>query len=214
MAHPIIATPKCILIISPFYQIIPSFIMSITGLTCKSNMTSGKKIAAKVVCQGLSSDTALANDLDTIAGTGSFQKLIDKLNVFFVNMSQTHPNEGWWNVELLGMPSNISIEQHQAFITRTKKLTFPTDDHGNGTAFPRSHKCVNCKCISHTVSLCPLYNMKGWLGPPKPTIESRENPQASSQLARGQPRGGEGNWNRRGYINRGRGTGRGTAKRG
>jgi hypothetical protein len=214
MAHPIIATPKCVLIISPFHQIIPSFIMSITGLTCKSSTAPGKKIAAEAVRQGLLSDTTLANDLDTIAGAGSFQKLIDKLHVFFVNTSPTHPNEGWWNVESLGMPSNISIEQYQAFTARAKKLTFPTEDHGDGSALPRSRECVNCKCISHSVNLCPLYDMKGWLGPPKPTTESRENTQTSSQSARGRGRGRGGNQIRRGYNNQGRGTGRDTAKRG
>ncbi|EKM76690.1 hypothetical protein AGABI1DRAFT_130985 [Agaricus bisporus var. burnettii JB137-S8] len=150
LAHPIIATPKCVLIISPFHQVIPTFITSITGLTCKSNTSSRQRIATEAVRRGLMSNTSLANDFDQIAGDGAYQKLIDEIQVYFVNTSDTHPNEGWWNVESSGMPRTITIEQHQALMVRIKKLTFPTDDHGDGIALSRSRECINCKCISHT----------------------------------------------------------------
>ncbi|XP_006457292.1 hypothetical protein AGABI2DRAFT_123168 [Agaricus bisporus var. bisporus H97] len=150
LAHPIIATPKCVLIISPFHQVIPTFITSITGLTCKSNTSSGQRIATEAVRRGLISNTSLANDFDQIAGDGAFQKLIDEIQVYFVNTSDTHPNEGWWNVESTGMPRTITIEQYQALMDRIKKLTFPTDDHGDGIALSRSRECINCKCLSHT----------------------------------------------------------------
>jgi hypothetical protein len=213
MAHPIIATQKCVLIVSPFHQMIPSYITSITGLTCKSNLPSGRKIATEAARQGLTSDTALANDLDLIAGAGSFQKLVDRLLVYFVNSSETHPNEGWWNVESPGMPKNITIEQYQAFTNRIKKLTFPTEDHGDGSAISRTRECINCKCLSHTANLCPLYNMKGWLGPPKPNLTPKNDDSAPSQSTRGTPRG-RGNQTRRGYNNRGHNARRGAAKRG
>ncbi|EKM74952.1 hypothetical protein AGABI1DRAFT_132724 [Agaricus bisporus var. burnettii JB137-S8] len=204
LAHPIIATPKCVLIISPFHQVIPTFITSITGLTCKSNTPSGQRIALEAVRRGLMSNTSLSNDFDQIAGAEAFQKLIDGLQVYFVNTSSTHPNEGWWNVESTGMPRSITIEQHQALMDRIKKLTFPTDDHGDGIALLRSRECINCKCISHTVSLCPLYDMKGWLGPSKTDLQSfTKNPSTTEQSSRGRPSRGRGAWMRGGTGNRG-----------
>jgi hypothetical protein len=188
--------------------------MNITGLTCKSNSPSSKKTATEAVCQGLMSDMTLANDLNLIAGQGSFQKIMNKLHVFFVNTSETLPNEGWWNVESVGMPKNISIEQYQAFMAHMKRLTFPTNDHGNGSTLPCSRKCINCKCISHTVNICPLYNMKGWLGPPKPNGENQNNNPASTHQARGCPHGGGGNLAKRGYSSRGQSSGRGTTRHG
>jgi hypothetical protein len=195
LAHPIIATPSCVIIISPLQQVIPTFISGITGITCRGNSEEGQKTVLEVVRKGLLSNSPLASDFDQIAGVGTYQKVIDGLNIYFVNTSDARPSEGWWNVESSGMPKHITIDQYRAITDRIKTLTFPTDDYGDGIALRKTRECINCKCITHTVQSCPLYRMQGWLGPPK---EEAENETAGGRFIRGRGfrgRGGRGGGN-------------------
>lgn len=141
----------------------------------------------------------LASDFDQIAGQGSYQKLIDGLTVDFMNTSNTHPNEGWWNVESPGMPRHITIDQYQTLTDHIKTLVFPTDDYGDGIAIKKTRECINCKYISHMVQCCPLYNMRGWLGPTKEVVEDKPRNTQDSYTPRGQ--------SSRGGPQRGRGRG-------
>ncbi|KAF7783146.1 hypothetical protein Agabi119p4_2522 [Agaricus bisporus var. burnettii] len=199
LAHPIIASPDCVIIITPFQQVIPTFVAGITNITCRGNSEESQRTVLEAVQRGLLSNTPLASDFDQIAGQGSYQKLIDGLTVYFMNTSDTRPNEGWWNVESTGMPRHITIDQYQTLTDRIKTLAFPTDDYGDGVAIKKTRECINCKCITHTVQRCPLYNMRGWLGPTKEVVEDKPRNVQDSYAPRGQ--------SSRGGPQRGRGRG-------
>jgi hypothetical protein len=187
LAHPIIATPSCVIIISPLQQVIPTFLTGITGISCRGNSEEGRVIVTEAVRKGLLSNSPLANDLDQIVGTGTYQELVEGISVYFVNTSDACPSDGWWNVESSGMPRHITIDQYRAITDCIKTLTFPTDDNRDGIALKKTRECVNCKCITHSVQSCPLYHMPGWLGPLKEET-SNEIPRGNHNRGRG-PRG-------------------------
>ncbi|KAJ3573177.1 hypothetical protein NP233_g2590 [Leucocoprinus birnbaumii] len=190
---PVIASEQGTVVIAPFSQQMPPFLVSIEGTSCKNNDT-GKAAILSAATKTLRGAVSIASWFEDVAGQGAFGDITENLDAKW-QMANPETRIGVWNIYTNKMPQNILLADYLDLTAKLRTLTFRTTLNGNGKG-ARTFECKNCKSIDHPSSTCPFYDIRGWLGP------TRDQPEQGNRSERPE-RSDE----RRGSWNRGRGRG-------
>lgn len=106
----------------------------------------------------------------------------------------------WWNVYSANTPNFLDFNDYNTLQDLLTTIPYRTEDNGIGQA-SIAFECANCKSTDHPVSVCPFYEIAGWLGPSREDDAPRNPPSNDPNALR---RNNNGNGNGNSHNNRGR----------